>query len=486
MNQTLILGKILLLIIVSIFAFANNNISSYLNQKTAIKGDTVLFTITASGKDIKFPQITDIGGNPVIGTSNSSQVKIINGEITQQKTIQYQFIVNKTFRVPRFTVVVDGKKFKTEKEALKVIPPKTSQPGDNFQLKLKIDKKDVYVGEAIKTTFEFKYKKDIRVLDLNLEELKQKHLWVKALEAQSPTQRGRYNIIKQEYIIFPQLAGKIKIDKQVIGVGVENPRGGGFFNSMKTINVYSNDLEINVKPLPKDISIQGDYQLKASVDKNIVDANKPINLTIEIKGFGNIDDIDSIDMKLDNEVVYNTKPNIKAYLEDGKYGGVFTQKFSIIGNSNFTVPSIEFKYFDIKARKVKVLKSKSFKIKVNKQTKIAPKIETKSIEYTQNIENQSKIIFKKEDENLKYFYALGGFLFGILITLLFKNKVESNKKSKNIDIQIKKAKSDKALYKILLPYSHKVELDETMRQLEENIYNKGKNKINKKELILKL
>jgi hypothetical protein len=50
-------------------------------------------------------------------------------------------------------------------------------------------------------------------------------------------------------------------------------------------------------------------------------------------------------------------------------------------------------------------------------------------------------------------------------------------------VAIKKAKTDKELYDLLLPYSQKIELKTFIKQLEENLYFNKINKIDKKELL---
>lgn len=480
MKQLSILGKIISIMILPIYLIAN--VSSGLNKQIATKGDVVLYTITATGENIEFPNIKYLGNNPTVGTSSSTQIRSINGNYTKQKSMQYQFVANNTFMLDEFIVVVDGKKVKTKTDKLIVKDVVSSKEGDDFQLKLLVDKTKVYVGEAIKATLEFKYKANIRVVDLNLKKFQQKSFWIKALNTSPSTYEDGYKIIRQEYIIFPQEEGKLKINKQHISVGTED-KMGNFFSSVKNTNVYSNDLEIDVSPLPKGIDIQGDYTFDVSVDNTTIESNKPINLTINIKGFGNIDDINSFDIKLANEVVYDTKPDIKTYIKDGKYGGEFIQKFSIIANSNFTIPAIIFKYFDIKTKKVKILKSKPFNIKVINSTISNPTIQTASNSKIKTIE---KVVIKKEDSYIKYIYAIVGICCGILISWIFMRKRSYRKVDRPIDTQIKKAKNDKDLYEILLPYSGQIELKDTMKNLEDNIYNNAKNKIDKKEIIKKI
>jgi hypothetical protein len=72
----------------------------------------------------------------------------------------------------------------------------------------------------------------------------------------------------------------------------------------------------------------------------------------------------------------------------------------------------------------------------------------------------------------------------VALTLLFINLYKKEQKTpKPITIQIKKTKSDKELYKLLLPYTNDEYIKDKIQKLEANIYKNANNKIDKKELI---
>ena len=80
--KNLNLGKIVLIIsllYISLFG----SVTATLSQNAVYKGDVVNLTLSASGDDIKFPNINNIGAFQVIGVSNSSSTSIINGTISK-------------------------------------------------------------------------------------------------------------------------------------------------------------------------------------------------------------------------------------------------------------------------------------------------------------------------------------------------------------------------------------------------------------------
>ena len=98
---------------------------------------------------------------------------------------------------------------------------------------------------------------------------------------------------------------------------------------------------------------------------------------------------------------------------------------------------------------------------------------------------KTKIVIEKEDAYLKYLFLALGFALGIgLASGLFMLKNRESKSENDMIKAIKKAKGDRALFELLLPYSKKDEaITYALNQLEENLYRKGENKI-EKELIM--
>jgi len=340
---------------------------------------------------------------------------------------------------------------------------------EQFILSFTLNKHKVYQGEAILATLKFSYKLNTNPLDINLEEFTPKHFWVKKLK--NPKSKVKKDYITQTsyYLIFPEMVGVQTIESQIMNIAIREPKT----NFMIWKKIISNKETIEVLPLPKNINVQGSYSIHATIDKNSTTINKPINLTIKIKGFGNIDDIEPFKFNLKDEVVYSSNPEIKSIIDKGKYGGEFTQKIAIIANKDFIIPQIKFNYFDIKTKTIKTIKTKSFHMKVKNGYKNTPKIQTKTI------------VVKKENNVIKYIYALFGFILGFAVYyFLFKYKRSNKKDDKPIIKKIKQAKNDKELYHLLLPYCQDEKIKVIISYLEKNIYFNAKNKINKKELIL--
>jgi hypothetical protein len=260
------------------------------------------------------------------------------------------------------------------------------------------------------------------------------------------------------------------------------------FNSeIKWTKISSNKLNFNILPLPNNLEVYGKYKISATVDKTKVYANKPVNLTLKIKGVGNIDDIKKFDLNIPNAVVYADEPKIKTFIDANGYGGEFVQKIAIIADSNFTIPAINFSYFDKDLKKEVTISTKPINITVlgGKKQNDKPKIISSNLQNSLNEDKNCKNS-SKCNAFVKILYMLIGIILGSAGYYLTLKFIEAKKSKKELPLikKIKKAKNNKELFNLLLPFAKSSEkLDEILKKLEENIYKNGTHKINKNDII---
>ena len=467
-------------------------------------GEMASFTITSDGDDIKFPTINSIDSYNIEGSSSSSSTTIINGNYSKKISRTYSFSPTKDVTIPSFEIKADGKTYKTEAQKISVLQPSASKDGENFVVEVKADKQEVKVGESINLNVIFKYKLDSRIDKLQLSEPKLENFWIKKVDDVEKTSEKDYIVFKQKYLLFPQKSGEYDLSSLEADIGkivkekisnemLDDPLlRNSFFrdsffdsvtNKLTWQKIYSNALHISVKPLPNNLELFGDYSLTSTVDKTSVDANQPVNLTISITGKGNIDDIQKYNLTIPNVVSYADEPKIEETFQTDEYGGNFTQKIAFVAQNDYTIPRIELTYFDKNTNQVKTIHSEPINIKVinNNPNNSAVKIETNNIPKVPNDNKTSEI---KEDKNINYIVLALIVLFVILASLLFFKKKKTTKIEKDIVKAIKKAKNDKELFELLLPYSKKSEIiTDVLNKLEENLYKKTNHKIDKNELM---
>jgi len=491
-----ILGKIFLLFISFGFLLATP-VSIEVEKVAIYKGDIARFSISASGKDIVFPQIDSVGGYEILGSSTSSMTQIINSKISYKKSKTYSFRPLKSVVIPSFKVIVDGKEYRTREIKIDVVKP-TQNKNAQFLLQLKVNKTTARVGEAIKLDIIFKQKINANISKLNINKPKIENFWIKKLSGTKKKHEGDFITQTISYIIFPQKAGDFTINSIEADIGrvvrsrdpfFNDPFFNAFSQTIRWQKIFSNELNIHVLPLPNNLEVYGDFDIEANVDKTKVRANKPVNLTITIKGQGNIEDIKKFSIDLEDAIVYADKPVIHSQMINDEEVGAFSQKIAIISDKSFTIPSISFSFFSKKEQKIKTIKTKPIYIKViggAKQSQEKVTLEQGDIKTPKQAPKQ-KIVYQKELWYLKYIFLIFGIVAGFVAKIFFDRLKTTPKEEPPIIKKIKKAKNDKELFEVLLPIANENnQIKEILNQLEENIYQGKKHKINKKEIILKL
>ena len=463
---------------------------------TFYKNDVVNFKIVASGTDINIPEISDIDGHIVKTTRTSQNTTIINGARAYQFVKSYALIGTKDIHIPSFEVKIDNKIETTEAKIIKMLKvEKTKSP--LYDLKISVDKKNVYVGESIEFTLKFKYKKDLEIVSLDYAKPTFENFWVKELKPQdSPNNYTQYVEQEIKYLLFPQKAGNIELEPIKIAVTtMKNNTGRGFYLSTptQTTPVYSNKIKLNIQALPTGINLIGDFTIKSTVDKTVINQGDAISYKLYIEGRGNIDDLDEVELNIPNTTIYDN-PSTKEYnIKENLYGGKYSKIYSIVGKEDFTIPSIEIKYFDKKTATVKTIRTKTYDIKVNTTVVKESKLEVSDTP-KQKISNQiQKVEVVTTTDNEKLIYFIVGFLCAMTIIACYILWTKRNREQKEIPLfkNVKKAKTPEELFKILLVYINiDEELDKIIYKLEKlslDEYKKEKSNIVKviQELIKK-
>jgi hypothetical protein len=462
---------------------------------TFYKGDVVIFKIIAAGSEIKLPELQTVDGYSVSNAGTSRNTTIRNSQRSFQLEQAYSLIGQSDIHIPSFEIMIDNKIEKTQAKVIKMLKVEKTK-SDLYDLTISVDKKDVYVGEAIEFTLKFKYKKDLEVAGLNYNKPKFENFWVKELKPQK-SQNNYTKYVEQEikYLLFPQKAGAIELEPVKIDVStVKNNYGRGFYLSSPTVDtaVYSNKIKLNIKELPSNVNLIGDFTIKSTIDKTTINQGEAVSFKLNITGRGNIDDLDEVKLDIPNTTIYDN-PSKKEYdIKKNIYGGKYNKTYSIVGKDDFIIPSISLKYFDKKSGTVKIVKTKAHEIKVNKQVIKKSKLEV-AAPLVKKITNKEEVVLVEISKSDKLFYFLLGLLSSFIIIGCYFFYKKRNRTQKEIPllINVKKAKTSNELFKILLVYINiDEELDKIIYKLEDlprSQYKEEKSNILKvlKELIKK-
>ncbi len=479
------LGKIfivLLLIACKLFG-----VEAKITPSVIYEGDRVSLIITAQGDNIIFPELKRVAGYKVLSQSISRTVAKRAKKSITVLAKEYTFLPTKKFSIPPFEIIVDGDKRVTR--AIKDIKiKKESRRGkDAFIFKLTTDKKEVYIGEPINVIFTFKSHTDIEISEANFNAPNFQNFWAKPTQKIPAKKGGVYTIYKIRYLVFPQKSGKLEINPGRMDIGVVQRNSKKFysFERVKYKSLFSNSLTVDVKPLPDGIDIYGDFKFLAKVDKKKTKVNEPVNLTIIIKGIGNIDDIKPYNLEIDDALVYADKPEKKIYTNNKEELGEYIQKFAIVSDRDFKIDALEFKFFHSGDKEIRELKSESFKIEVEDGNRYPQeaKLERSQNQDDKNSSNLTNIEIDIENFKTLLFIAVG-FLAGILTANFLKRKKDNKKREKMpLSQKIKDSKNSKELLSLLIPFADRSDkMRELIKKLDENVYESGIHIIDKREI----
>jgi hypothetical protein len=197
----------------------------------------------------------------------------------------------------------------------------------------------------------------------------------------------------QKTVIVPQRAGKLTIDPMIIEcvaqVRTESNRQRSmdpfeaFFNdpffNRNIVNVKkeltSQTLTLEVKSLPENgkpasfAGAVGNYNFKSEIDKTELSTNEAFTLTLTVSGTGNVELLQMPTPVFPPDFeVYDPKVTTSVNPTSNGLSGTKKAEFLVIPRraGSFTIPAVEFSYFNPANETYQTLQSEPYEIKVEK------------------------------------------------------------------------------------------------------------------------
>jgi len=351
-------------------------------------------------------------------TSTSSSYQIINGRATSNSSITYTFTLlcekAGTHVINGASVVVGGKTVRSNDVTIKVHSlgkGASSQPnnpggasriqttrpvttGGNIKstdlfMTATANKTKVYEQEAIILTYKIYTLVNLTQLDGKLPSLDGFQIQEIPLPRQKQFNIEEYNgrnyrtVVWSQYLLFPQKSGKFVIPSITYeGVVQEiNPNIDpfeAFFNGTGGVLDFKKKLTtpqvtIDVLPLPEKTEgfsgAVGKFEISSSINTTDLKTNEAINLKVKISGSGNMKLIGTPDVKFPADFeCYD--PKITDQFSNSSSGLSGYREFEFLAvprsHGSFTIPPIEFVYFDPSAKSYKTVKTEPYNINVAK------------------------------------------------------------------------------------------------------------------------
>jgi len=463
------LGKILLLIFLFPFTLLADIRASV--DSTAVEvGEMVTYNLTISGEDIEKPNINSLCDSDIIATGSQTSVEIVNGNYKKNYILSYKFSPQKSCVIEPVELEIDGIKQKSNSVELKVSAVVASKDSE-FKLSISSDKKDVFVGESFEMTLLLKQKKGAAAVDSKFVPPTMTGFWVKGEQQPTKYEEGDYIVTKVVYNLAAQREGILKIEKSQLRIATRShtrDSWGSWVPKIKWKTYFSNDLSIDVKPLPQGVKLIGDFSISATVDTAQIDTNEAVNVDINVNGIGNLEDIKSFKPIIKGVSVFDEKISINKNL--------LTQKLAFVGEEDFVIPPFTLKYFDTNTKEIKTISTKEIQIKVNHQKK-KEQLVIKREEKKLVSEEENRRFDSFASSYYSFVFVMIGFVFGILVMILSPWRYFKSQKNSKISL-----KEPKKLLVKLLPYQDDSEVQELIDILENNIYSSTKKEIDKKKI----
>ena len=409
---------ILFFILIStvIGAWADNITFTANAPEVVVSGDQFRLSYTINSqkvRDFRAPSIKEF--EVLMGPSRSTQssTQIINGNVTSTSTITFTYILmagkEGTYKIPGATIVADGNNYTSNSVEIKVLPPDdTSGAGSGnassssrnqansgkisdkelFMLAT-VNKTNVYEQEAILLTYKVYTQVNLTGLHGDTPDLKGFHTQEVELPQQKTFTLEHYNgrnyntTIWQQFVLFPQQSGKLEIPSLSFEGTVSQRIASAdpfdaFFNGGNYVDIKKNlvtpKLTINVKELPagKPTNFSGgvgEFTLSSSISTQELKTNDAVTIKLVISGTGNMKLINTPEVGFPQDFeIYDPKVDNKFNLtRNGLAGNKVIEYLAIPRHAGtYTIPPIEFSYFDLKSQSYKTLKTDAYTLNVAK------------------------------------------------------------------------------------------------------------------------
>lgn len=374
----------------------------------------VEYSVNDNATEIRV-DIKDKGFEVLYGPASGSMssTSIVNGQVTRSLTTTFTYTLMATeegsFTIPAATVKVGGSTYTSNSLTIKVLPADQSSGGstssssqknqqsngqkvnaDDVHLDLALSKTNAYEGEAIVATLKLYFRNtpihslsDAKLPDFDGFTVQEMDLGnpEATLERYKGANYQMYPI--KQWLLFPSRNGEITIPAAYVNaiaqIVTRRSTGGWFdfpmdYTSNVEVPLYSAARTVKVSSLPSNKPSSysngvGEFSIKSEITSNNVKANDALIYRIIIEGTGNLKYVNDPEPEFPSDFeVYDPKDELNARTTAQGVSGKKVIEYTVIPRhaGSFTIPGVEFSYFDVKAGQYKTLTTESYSLEVEK------------------------------------------------------------------------------------------------------------------------
>ena len=342
---------------------------------------------------------------------SSTSISIINGKRTRSAQTTYTYVLMPkkagSFTIASAHADVKGNPISSSPKSINVVsggsraqssgsgsaqggsrsdPRQTGDiPADDLFMRLTLSRSSVVVGEPVTATLKLYHRTNIAGFeDAHFPSFN--GFWSQEIQAPQNIEFKRESLndmiynsaVLRSWTLIPQQAGDIKIDpaELICLVNVRAPSSGNsifdsfFQDEYRTIRkrVSSGAATVHVSKLPDGAPASfgggvGKFNISASVNRDSLQAHDAASLTVTISGNGNLSLLEAPKVSFPSDFeVYDVKVN------DAGGSKSFEYPFIPRSHGEFTIPAIEYSFYDISAGKYSTVSTDPIVIKVARGT----------------------------------------------------------------------------------------------------------------------
>ena len=366
----------------------------------------VIYRVSAQPASFRDPDFgkLDVLVGPVTSTMSSTQ--IINGKRSDTFEVNYTYTLEANsegrYVISPASAVIGGKSYSSKSVVIDVVKGDVSQKSNSQKGKTTVTDSDIFIRTTLNKTHVVKGEQIIATIKLytkvgigGFEDVRFptfNGFWSQEVESPQSIEFTRENVdgkiynaaLIKKYVLVPQQTGNLTVDpaEMVTQVQVKSGSGGSgsmfdeFFESYQNVRkrLRSSAIKVVVSPLPGSAPASftggvGDFKYNVSLSKDSVAANEAVSVLVNISGTGNINLVEKPKLSLPSEFEqYDTKIADNSKASGAGISGAKQFEFPFIPRNpgTYTIPPIEFSYFDIRSKRYVTLKSKELTLRVGK------------------------------------------------------------------------------------------------------------------------
>lgn len=383
-------------------------------------GENFRLAYTINTQDIEDFRVGNIPSNLEVlagpYTSRQSSYQMINGHTSSSSSITFTYTLNAVsngiYTIPAARVRINGKTVLSKIAKIKVIGStrsgskasrmnqynddgsssqaqslSTNITGNDLFIRVSANKRRVYEQEPVLLTYKVYTQVELTQLEGKMPDLTGFHTQEIPLPQQKSFHLERVNgkpykvVTWSQYVMFPQVTGELRIPSITFkGTVVRQNRsvdpfeaffnGGSGYVEVKK-NIEAPGLTIQVDALPKKpVNFSGgvgNFNITASLNKLEVKAGEPLSLRVVVSGKGNLKLIKQPEINLPKDFdKYDPKVKDNTKLTSSGVEGNKEYTFLVVprNQGTFTIPYIEFTYYDTSLNLYKTVKTQVFSVTV--------------------------------------------------------------------------------------------------------------------------